>query len=51
MERLMIKFLLNLMRKQTQNLLKEGYHEMYSEAKRVLKDFESLDRESMNYVD
>lgn len=31
--------------------LKEGYLEMSSEASRVMKDFEMLDRDSLKYVD
>ena len=32
-------------------LLKEGYQEMAGESQKVMRDFESLDRESLKYVD
>ena len=38
-------------RKKMVTLLKEGYQEMAGESQKVMRDFESLDRESLKYVD
>lgn len=38
-------------RKSTMELLREGYEEMAGEAKRFLKEFDVVDRESLTHVD
>ncbi len=38
-------------RKRVDELLKEGYQVMASEAKNILRDFEEMDKESLRHVD
>lgn len=37
--------------KKEQNLLREGYEEMYGTLKEMQKDFDKLDRDSLKHVD
>ena len=47
-----VKVYLKLKHRKTMiNLLKEGYQEMSGESQKIARDFESLDRESLKYVD
>lgn len=38
-------------KKSTENLLRDGYQEMYGDAKNLLKEFEGLDHDSLKYLD
>ena len=38
-------------KKALDDLMKEGYQEMASENKAILKEFEALDQESLKYAD
>ena len=38
-------------KKRTENLLRDGYQEMYGKGKDILKEFEDLDNDSLKYLD
>ena len=47
-----VRVYLHLQQKRaTDNLLREGYQEMYGERQNLLKEFEDLDHDSLKYLD